>query len=233
MGSNGEPQALRKRQQIQKVSKNMFIWVAVAAAILGISIVLSISLFERISYRQAIINEKNRTGDILESNLETADALKKEVRVLNTNQALLATPRLDDSQPVSVILDALPSTPNSSALGASLQQNLLNLDGVTIESLTVNPIAGVEDVNDETSGAVESTEGEITFQFSVSVARGQASILQNMLRKLERSIRTIDLTSVNVEQQGSKMTLSAEGRAYYQPAKTVHLDDITVKKGGR
>lgn len=234
MGSNGDAPALRKRQQIQKVGKNMFIWVAGAAAIFGVCAVLSMSLFERITYKQAVINAKNETADTLEKNVETADELKKEVRIINTNQALIDTPRLDDTEPVSVILDALPSTANSSALGASLQQKLLNVDGVSIESLTVDPIAGVEDVsNDDTAQSEVGGENEISFQFSVSVASGQANVLQNMLRRLERSIRTISLTSVTVEQQGAKITLTAEGKAYYQPAKTVQLEEKTVRKGAR
>lgn len=233
--ADGEAPVLRKRQQIQNVGKNMFIWVAVAAAIFGICVVLAVSLFERITYRQAVINAKNETASTLKDNITVADGLKDEVRVLNTNQALLDTPRLDDSEPVSVILDALPSTANSSALGASLQQKLLNIDGLTIESLIVDPIPGVEDTTDDGSSSVEGEggENEITFQFNVSVASGQANILQNMLRRLEKSIRTINLSSVTIEQQGSRLILNATGSAYYQPAKEVEVSEKTVPKGAR
>ena len=229
--ADGEAPMLRKRQQIEKASKNMFIWVAGAAVILGMCVVLATSLFDRITYKQKIIGAKNETVGNLEQNIKVADSLKTQIRILNTNQALLDTPRLEDSEPVSVILDALPSTANSSALGASLQQKLLNVDGVTIESLTVDPIPGVEDVNEESSsGDSTGGENEITFQFTVTVGSGQVNTLQNMLRKLERSIRTINLTSVTVEEQGSKITLSAEGRAYYQPAVKVELTEQTVRK---
>lgn len=235
MGTGNDAPVLRKRQQIQKAGKNMFLWVAGASVILGVCTVLTISLFDRIMYRQEVINEKNKTAEVLKNNLVAAEELKKEVKVLNTNQALLDTPRLDDTEPVTVILDALPSKANSSALGASLQQNLLNLDGVTIESLVVNPISGVEDAGNE-EGISESAsigENESVFQFSVSVAASQSSKLQEMLRKLERSIRTINLVSVNIEQQGQTMTLSVEGKAYYQPAETVRLEDKTVPRGDK
>jgi len=229
MPDKGAPM-LRKRQQIEKVGKNMFVWVACAAVILGICAVLALSLSERISYKQKVISAKSETVGRLESNIKAAKSLKQEVRVINTNQALLSTPRIDGAEPVSVILDALPSTANSSALGASLQQKLLNVEGVTIESLTVDPIAGVEDVSEESSDGMTTTDGEITFKFSVSVASGQASVLQDMLRQIERSIRTINLTKVTVEETGSKITLSAEGRAYYQPAVKVELSEKTVRK---
>jgi len=237
MKDNGTP-ALRKRQQIQKAGKSMFLWVAGAAVILGICAVLALSLFERISYKQSVINEKNRTVSTLENNIKVAAKLKSGVRVLNTNQALLDTPRLEDSEPVSVILDALPSAANSSALGASLQQKLLSANGVSIEALTVDPIPGVEDLdgNSDSASTTESTDDtsdHITFRFTVSVGSGEANLLQDMLKNIERSIRTINLTSVVIERQGSKITLRAEGSAYYQPAVTADLQNKTVPKGGK
>lgn len=231
MPDNGN-QALRKRQQIEKAGKNMFLWVAGAAVILGICVVLAISLFERISYRQAVINEKNKTVSTLKKNIEVGEQLKEAIRVLNTNQALNQTPRLEDTEPVSVILDALPSTANSSALGASLQQNLLTGDGVSIESLKVNPIPGVESLDGSSSSSDDAGENSISFSFIVSVTGGDSNALQTMLRRLERSIRTINLTSVTVESQKNKITLKADGVAYYQPAVEAVLQDKTVPKGG-
>ena len=226
-------QALRKRQQIENAGKNMFLWVAGAAALVGICGVLSMSLIERIVFRQNVISAKNETVGNLESNIKVADDLKKQVRVLNTNPALLATPRLENAEPLSVILDALPSNANSSALGASLQQKLLNEGGIAIDSLTVNPIAGVEDNGESGSiGGSEVAEGQIGFQFSVSTASGGADRLKDVLRRLERSVRTIDLTSVTIEQQGNKLTLTAEGVAFYQPATNVELKNKGCRPGG-
>lgn len=231
MPENGN-QALRKRQQIEKAGKNMFLWVAAAAVVLGICGVLAISLFERIAYRQAVINEKNKTVSTLKKNIEVGEELKEAIRVLNTNQALNKTPRLEDTEPVSVILDALPSTANSSALGASLQQNLLTGDGVSIESLKVDPIPGVEDLDGSSSSDDDASGNSISFSFIVSVTGGDSNALQTMLRRLERSIRTINLTSVTIESQKNKITLKADGVAYYQPAIEAVLQDKTVPKGG-
>ena len=230
MPSDDNTQALRKRQQIENAGKNMFLWVAGAAAVFGICLVLAISLFERIAFRQEVIGEKTDTVSNLESNIKTAETLKDEIRVLNTNKALLDTPRLDGTEPLSVILDALPSNANSSALGASLQQKLLNETGVTVESLTVDPIAGVEDGDgDESSSSTSDVDNVINFQFTITVASGQAGQLQNALRRLEKSIRTIDLSTVSVEQQGSKITLIAEGQAYYQPGTKVELKEKSIR----
>jgi len=215
--------ALRKRQQIENANKTMFIWVAIAAAIVGIAAVISVSLFGRIAFRQEVINEKNKTVSTLQKNNKVADDLKKQIRILNTNQALLDTPR-------SVILDALPSTANSSALGASLQQKLLNVDGVSIDTLVVDPISGVES-NGENTVALSNASNVITFRFTVSTAGGNEAKMQEVLKNIERSIRVINLTSVSIEQQGGggKITMSVEGEAYFQPASTVKLKEKSIK----
>lgn len=222
--------ALRKRQQIENANKMMFVWVAGAAAIVGIAAVISVSLFNQITFRQSIINEKNKTVSTLQKNNKVADDLKKQIRILNTNQALLDTPRIEGSEPLSVILDALPSTANSSALGASLQQKLLAVDSVSIDTLVVDPISGVENSGEDT-GAVSSGNNAITFRFTVSTTGGNEAKLQQVLRNIERSIRVINLKTVSIEQQGTggKITMSAEGEAYYQPASTVQLKEKSMK----
>ncbi len=223
--ANNTP-ALRKRQQIENANKTMFLWVAIAAAIVGVAAVLSISLFNNITARQNVISAKNDTVSTLKKNIKTAETLKKETRVLNTNEALLETQRLDGTEPLSVILDALPSTANSSALGASMQQRLLLVDGVTLESLVVDPISGVED-NGEDPG---DSDSRIALKFTVSAQSNQEEMLFQVLRNMERSIRGINLTTITIEQQGGggRITLSAEGEAYYQPATKVELGEKSV-----
>lgn len=80
--ADGEAPALRKRQQIQKAGKNMFIWVAGAAAVLGICVVLAISLFERITFRQEVINAKAETAGTLDKNIKAAEELKRRFACL-------------------------------------------------------------------------------------------------------------------------------------------------------
>lgn len=216
--------AVRKRQQIEKAGKTMFIWVAAASVALGIAGVLTVSLVERLMYNQKVLDAKNTTVANLKYNNGIVDKLKDQVRVLNTDKNLLETPRPENSEPVSVILDALPSKANSSALGASLQQRILN-DGVTIESLNVDSI-GV----DEDGQVLQPTEGiqENNFTFTVSATSDQVESIQKVLNNLERSIRTFRVDSVVIEQQNSRVSLSVKGVAYYLPEKKVELIEKNV-----
>ncbi len=237
--------ALRKRQQIANANRVMFGWVAVISAFVGVAIVASIFLLQKAWFNEKVLAVKSQTASTLVHNNQVIDQLKNEVRVLNTSDALKSAMTPGESEPVQVVLDALPSDANSSALGSSLQEKFLNDPALTIESLNVDPVAGVESQTNSSvqdassssssssSSSTSSTGGpsspQITFHFSVSTAVNNASALKSLLQRIERSIRAIDLTDLTVETQGNKLVLTVDGHAYYEPAKTVDLTDKTVK----
>ena len=211
--------AVRKRQQIESTNRTMFTWVAVAAVIISIAIVMSVSLFQRMAFNQKVIDAKNEAVSNLKHNNDVVEDLRNQSRVVNTKRALLETNRPEGAQPISVVLDALPAQANSSALGASLQKKLL--DGVIIDSLTVDSTTA-----EESTGA-SSEDGEISFSFSVSA--DNPDDIKQVLRRLELSIRTIHVQSLTVEQRGSKTALSVKGIAYYSPEKKVELETKQVR----
>lgn len=225
--------ALRKRQQIANANRMMFLWVAGASVLVGIALVASIFLLQKAWFNEKVLAEKAKTASTLTENNKVVSNLKDQVRVLNTNQALKDSMNANESQPVQVVLDALPSDANSSALGASLQEKFLNDGALTIESLNVDPVVGVESNTDtaveDASSSAATADHQITFRFAVSTDATNASALKSLLQKLERSIRAIDLTSLNIETQGARLLLTVEGRSFYEPAKTVELKDKTVK----
>jgi hypothetical protein len=224
--------ALRKRTQITHANRTMFIWVAIASALVGFAIVIAIFLGQKLFFNEKIITEKNRTVSTLSGNNKVVDALKTEVRVLDTNTDLASAKAQDPDQAIRVILDALPSDANSLALGASLQDKLLaGIAGLTIQSLQVDPVVGLESLTD---AAVQSalpaessgSENQITFRFAV---QGSSDALKQALTNLERSIRTIDVTNLMIENQGSSQIMTVQGRAFYEPVKNVILYDKVVK----
>lgn len=224
--------ALRKRQQIAKANRTMFLWVAGASALVGIALVLSLFLLQKAWFNEKVLAEKAKTASTLTANNQVVNDLKDQIRVLNTNTSLKDVMIAGEDQPVQVVLDALPSDANSSALGSSLQEKFLNDGALKIESLTVDPVAGVESQSDESvEDASDVTEGEnqITFRFTVSTDSGNASALKSLLQRLERSIRPIDISTLTVETQGDRLVLTVAGRSFYEPARTVELKEKTVK----
>ena len=230
-----EPETIvvRKRQQIASANRAMFIWVALASVVVGSAAVGAIFLAQKAWFNERVLAEKTKTVSTLDKNIKTIDKLKEQVRVMNTNQALHDAMAPGETQPIQVVLDALPADANSSALGASLQTKLLNDPALTIDTLRVDPVAGVEanteqGVEDASAGDA-ATDSTIHFIFTVSVPTDKVSALKDLLGRLERSVRAIDVTKLTVEGQGNRVSMTVEGNAYYEPAKTVELKEKVVK----
>jgi len=223
-------QGIRKRTQIDMTNRTMFIWVAGVSVLLGFAIVGSIFLIQMIVFNEKVLAEKSKTVSTLEIDNKNIVELQNQVRALDANQALINSKTPSEDKAIQVILDALPSEANSFALGASLQNKLLaNIDGLTLNSLQVDSVAGVESLDDNAVSLDTSTtavQNEITFSFSVS---GSVDALKTVLKNLENSIRTIDITTLQIENEGEGLNMKVGARAFYEPAKVVELKDKTVK----
>lgn len=237
MASDGV--ALRKRQQVAKANRMMFLWVAGVSVVVGIAAVASLFLVQKGLFNNKVLDEKSKTASILKRNNEVVEELQNQIRKLNTETSLKDNMVVssEDAQPVQVVLDALPSSANSSAFGASLQQRFLQGSGIRLDSLNVDPVADSEVVSfgDMSMSSASSTLSEmdgsqyrVNFRFEVSVDRDSQDALKQMLVRLGRSIRPITLTAVTIEAQGERVSLKASGHTYYQPAKTVDLKDKVI-----
>lgn len=224
--------ALRKRTQISNANRMMFIWIAIASALVSFAIVTSIFLGQKLVFNEKVLAEKNHTISTLDKDNKAVPDLETAVRVLDTNTDLATAKAKNTDQAIQVILDALPSDANSLALGASLQNKLLaGIPGLTIQNLQVDPVQGVETLTngtvlDASVNPAAAADNQITFSFSVS---GSADALRQALTNLERSIRTIDITNLQIQNQGNTQIMTVQGRAFYQPVKTVSLYDKVVK----
>lgn len=224
--------ALRKRQQIGRANRSMFLVIAGVSVVVGFSLVLIIFLGQRIWFGQRVIEAKNKTISVLQKNLDTVGSLKQNILVLNTNQDLQSIQLSDSAPAVQTVLDALPSEANSTAMASSLQTKLLNnVPGVSLDSLKVDPVSGVEIASDGSTQANSSNAGSNTigFSFSVSAASTNQDGLRQILLNIEKSIRPFKVTNLSVESQGSRIVMNVTGLGYYEPAQTVHLTDEVVK----
>lgn len=223
--------AIRKRTQISQASRTMFIWIAIASALIGTAGVVSVFLVQKLIYQEKVLSAKQTTVSTLDHNLSIVGDLKNEVRALDANSALMSVKANDNDQALQVVLDALPSDANSLALGSSLQNKLLaGIQGdYTLKSLQVTPVDGVEANTGSTTVNASGSGGsgnQINFSFSVE---GDQNALRQVLQNLQRSIRTIVVTRLSIDTQAGKLTMVVEGHAFYQPAKTVQLTEQPVK----
>ncbi len=225
-GNNNNP-ALRKRAQINKANRTMFVWVAGASVVVGFAVVIAIFLGQKLVFNEKVLAAKAQTIHNLTIDNNNVKQLKDNVRALDANQALASVKADPSDQALQVVLDALPSSANSLAFGASLQQKLLvGIDGLTVNSIQVDPVAGAENLTGATSGTpVVGTASQNVITFTMQVS-GSQDVLKQVLQRLERSIRTINVISVHIESV-SQMTVS--GEAFYDPAVNLQLQDKVVK----
>ena len=224
---------IRKRAQISKTNRLMFIWIAGASVLVGASSVVAIFLVQMLFFNERVLSEKDKTIKVLKINNDNVDPLKKNVLTLSTNKALISSKAIPDDQPIQVILDALPSQANSLALGASIKDRLLsNIDGLTLDSIRIDNVSGVDGLVGGDGAVIEaspysSEQNVITFTFTVT---GNEAMLQQVLRNLEISIRTIDVISLKIEGQANNTaTMTVVGQAFYEPARDIKLTTKTVK----
>lgn len=208
---------LRKRQQISKANKTMFLWVAAGSGVVGIALVLSVFLIRQLVFNEEVLFKKNDTIGALQESQMAVPKLREAIAVKNTDKALLETRAKDTDKPLQVIIDALPDTPNTAALGASLQSVLIPASSLQLDSLKVDPLTE------------DGESGVMSFSFSVSTNQSSLGELRNLQQRLERSIRAIKVTSVLIETSGTKATMSVTGVAYYEPARELQLGSETVE----
>lgn len=231
---------VRKRQQIAAANRTMFICVAIASAVVGVAVVAAIFLAQKAWFNERVLLEKSNTSSTLQKNIQTISALKDQVRVMNTNQALQQSMAPGETQPIQVVLDALPSDANSSALGASLQQKLINDPNIQIDAMQVDPVAGIEsDPNISGSGSSNSSSSSsgntsstskntIHFTMTVSTDNSHVDALRSMLQRFEHSIRAINIAQLTIQAQTNRVSMTIDADAFYQPAATVQLNSKVV-----
>jgi len=229
---NKQSTSLRKRQQINRANKMMFLWIAGISAVVGIAIVLAVFLVQKIIFGEKVIAAKNDTVSVLTQNLKNVDALRDNIRVLNTNEALGKVKLNDSDQAVQSVLDALPAVGNPTALASSLQTKLLTgVPGITIETINVDSTddasAGTDAV--PTVASMDASASQIGFSFSVSASSNGNDALHQLLQQIERSIRPFNVTNIDVEGQGGKVVMTVSGVSYYEPAQTIQLTQKVVK----
>ncbi len=222
----GEGEVVRKRTLLDKTRHAVVLWVAGASAVVAAALVMVLMLGQTIWFNyNSVLKPMKTTISQLEKNKAAIPELKAEVRVLNTNPQLTAVGIRADSEPLRVILDALPADDNRLALGASLQQKLFNtqeVPGLSVDSLSVDPTS---------SGNVSATavpqDGIEPLSFSASIT-GKPEVIRTALQRLERSIRAVNVQSVNSTSSGENVTLQISGVAYYLPSPSLDLTKKTV-----
>ena len=216
--------SLKKRQQIDKAGKTMFIWVAAASVAVSVSVVAIQFLFQQWSYNNRVLGAKYTAADTLKKNITAAQSLQEAVNALVSNEALASVKTNTADPNTKSVLDALPSRFDPTALATSLQQAILSQSGVSIDAISVPSDQGLNE--DGTIGSAEATPVEMKFDITVS---GSYDKIRSMMIDLERTIRPIKVTAVTFTGDDAAMTATVSAVTYYQPSKTATIKEEVVQ----
>ena len=162
-----------KHLEIDKANTMIVIAAAVTVAILVFSAVSSVSLWKDISYKNKVINLRNKANKQLQTNISAVNTLNDSYQAFEkSSESIIGTS--DDN--AKVILDALPSKYDFPALITSLEW-LINSSGST-----TNSISGTDS---EATAAQTSTNPQpviIPFQLTSS---GSYTNAQNLITDLQ------------------------------------------------
>lgn len=228
---------LTKRQQIEKTSKTIFIWVAIAGTVVALSIVLMQFLVRQALFNQKIINQKQETSKRLDTNLTNADGLKRNVDALLANTSLSLLRVREQDSVLQVIPDALPSSGDPVSFSNSLYNKILQRSGASITAVSVGDQSGavVADPALAESAAAPATAASATkptpipLPFSFT-ATGNIQQIERTLSDMNSVIRPIVLNNMTVTaSEGGVLSVLVSGETYYLPSVKVELGKTTIK----
>lgn len=217
-------QIIKKQSLIDKTRKSVILVVAGASTVVGILVVISGIFIQNLLFNNKVIDAQEQTVATLNANIAAVPNLKADVRILNTNEQLLDARSSSDAKALQTVLDALPADANRLALGASLEQEIFEgIPGLSVQSLSVDPSIG------SSSDGSTMDSGELgTLTFSATIA-GPPESLKLSLQRLEHSIRSFNVKTIDGTTSGSSVTLDIVGVAYYLKPVDLSLTERLVR----
>lgn len=221
------PIASVKRSLIAKSNTTMVAVTSGACFIVVFCIVASVSMFGQFMYQNRVITANQTALNLLKSNLNAVDTLEKSY------DAFLGTPTNiiggdpsgtgpQDGSNTKIVLDALPSKYDYPALATSLE-NILTSQGVQIQSIT-----GTDDAAAQANNESASTPSPQPMPFQV-VVMGSYQQIQNVVDAFNRSIRPIQVQTLELSGDQNKLTLTLSAQTYWQPARDMSISSQVVQ----
>ena len=216
-----------KRVLIDKANTAVVVVVSVAAFLAVFSLVATKTLISQATYQNRVISGKRDAVNQLKADISAIQQLNKSYNAFNstTQNAIGGNPNgtgQQDGTNSKIVLDALPSTYDFPALTTSLESLL------SIQNVKINTISGTDDEVAQSSNQSSASPSPIAIPFQLSVTSNYDSI-KNVVSTFERSIRPIQLTTLDLSGDQKNLNLSVNAETYYQPAKALTINTKVVQ----
>lgn len=222
------PQISTKHVAILKANARMMIVVSVAVFITIFSLVAAKSIFSQVQYQVRVTSAKSKANTQLKQNIQAFQSLVTSYNSFDSAQTNIIGGSLNgtganDGENAKIVLDALPSTYDFPALASSLE-NLLSNNGYTVTSLTGTDQQVLYQTNPSSS-----TPQAVSIPFGFSVNNTNYQALQQLVTKLQSSIRPMGIDTMTISGGGGSMTLSITAHTYFEPGKSVTIGQEVIK----
>jgi len=218
---------LSKRALIDRTNARIVVYVSVAAFILVFSLVATKTLISQANYQNHVISKKRAAVDQLKTDIATSGQLKQHYQAFNaTAQNVIggdpAGSGSQDGSNAKIVLDALPSSYDFPGLTTSLENLLLG------QSVKIDSISGTDDEVAQSANQTSVSPSPVEIPFTISVD-GDYTGTQNVIGAFERSIRPIQIETLDLSGSQGKLVLNVTAKTFYQPAKSLNINKTVVK----
>lgn len=222
--ANGK--ASEKRLLINKANQRIVAITTAASFIIVFCLVASYTLVGQLSYQNRVLGKKKAALNQIKEDIDSVESLKASYTAfVQTPQNVLGGNSngngSKDGDNARIVLDALPSKYDFPALTTSLEKLALS-QGVGIENIN-----GTDDEIAQSNSA-SSTPEPVAMPFQISVT-GNYDAIQKVVKAFEKSIRPIQIQTIQLTGSEQKMQMSITAQTYYQPEKNLKIRTEVVK----
>lgn len=214
-----------KRIGLDKTNSRIVVISAVGAFLTVFFLVASITLISQLMYQNRVISVKKKAVAQLQANIKASGSLVTSYKAfVSTPQNLLGGDPSgngpQDGNNAKLVLDALPSQYDFPGLTSSLEKLM------TDQHVKIQNIQGTDDEVAQSSATAAA--GPVAIPFSAAVS-GDYQSVQNVISAMDRSIRPIQIQSMEISGDQSNLTLSLNAQTFYQPETSVTITKKVVK----
>lgn len=217
-----------KHDLIDKANTRIVVYVSVAAFIAVFSLVATKTLVSQAAYQNRVINAKRVAVNQLKSDITASSQLQSsyDAWTSTSQNAIGGSPTgsgAQDGDNAKIVIDALPSTYDFPGLTTSLENMLTSQSGIKIDS-----ISGTDQEATLGGNVTSTTPQPQPIPFSIAVS-GDYGSLQNVIGTFERSIRPIQVQTLNLNGTNGNLSMTITAQTFYQPAKSLNINKKVVK----
>lgn len=222
------PQISTKRLAIGKANAQIVGVVAAASFVTIFCLVASNAVWSQNKYQARVTKVKSEAHAQLQKNIKSFDSLSTAYNgfIGNPTNAIGGNTNGtgdNDGNNAKIILDALPSSYDFPALTASIEKILHD------KNFTVSSITGTDDQVAQATNTSSPTPTATPMEFSFTVTNTNYAAIQDLINRLQSSIRPIQIDSMVISGGANNMQLTVKAHTYYQPGKSLTITKKVVK----